>query len=69
MEIGRNLNFDDHVSLLSKKVEIILMKTFVEFQFGYCTLIWMFHSREANNKINNLQERSLRIVYDVYMFK
>ena len=43
------------------------MKTFVEFQCRYCTLIWMFHSREANGKTNNLQERSLRIVYDIYM--
>ena len=43
------------------------MKTFVEFQFGYCTLIWMFHNREANSKINHLQERSLKIVYDDYI--
>ena len=40
------------------------MKTFVESQFGYCPLIWMFHSRKVNYKINHLQERSLRIVYN-----
>ena len=43
------------------------MKTFFEYQVGYCPLIWMFHSREVNNKINNLQERSLRIVYNDYI--
>ena len=43
------------------------MKTFVEFQFGYCTLIWMFRSREANSKTNHLQERSLKVVYDDYI--
>ena len=39
------------------------MKAFIESQFGYCPLIWMFHSRGVNNKINHLHERSLRIVY------
>ena len=40
-----------------------LMKTFVESQFNYCPLIWMFHSRHLNNKINNVHEKALRIVY------
>ena len=81
IEIGRNLNFDDHVISLCKKAgrklavlarlpkfmsfkqKRILMKTFVESQFGYCPLIWMFHSRKVNSKIYHLQGRSLRIVY------
>ena len=39
------------------------MKPFLESQFGYCPLIWMFHGRGVNNKINNFLERSRRIVY------
>ena len=39
------------------------MKAFIESQFGYCPLIWMFHSRNLNNRINRLHERGLRIVY------
>ena len=41
----------------------ILMKAFIESQFAYCPLNWMFHSREINNKINKLHERALRLVY------
>ena len=41
----------------------IIMKTFMESQFNYCPLVWMFHSRTLNNKINKLQERALKIVY------
>ena len=41
----------------------IMMKTFVESQFNYCPLIWMFHSRTIYNKMNRLQKRALRIVY------
>ena len=36
----------------SFKQKRILMKTFVESQFGYYRLIWMFHSRKINSKIN-----------------
>ena len=42
----------------------IIMKSFIESQFGYCPLIWMFHSRGLNNKINSTHERALRITYD-----
>ena len=31
-----------------------LMKTFIESQFGYCPLIWMFHGRTVTKKINHL---------------
>ena len=41
----------------------LIMKTFIESQFNYCPLIWMFHSRELNAKINRLHERALRVVY------
>ena len=41
-----------------------LMKAFVVSQFNYCPLLWMFHSRTLNNRINNLHERALRIVYN-----
>ena len=40
------------------------MKAFVEFQFSYCPLIWMFHSRGLNSKINLIHERALRITYN-----
>ena len=39
------------------------MKAYIASQFGYCPLVWMFHSRSLNNKINSLHERSLRITY------
>ena len=32
-------------------------------QFNYCPLAWMCHSRDLNNKINNIHKRALRIVY------
>ena len=40
------------------------MKSFITSQFGYCPLIWMFHSRISNNKINFIHERTLKITYN-----
>ena len=54
MRISKYLNSD--------KLKL-LMKTFIESQFNYCPLLWMFCSRTLNNKINKLHERALRVVY------
>ena len=40
------------------------MNAFFNSQFNYCPLVWMFHSRCNNNKINRLHERCLRIIYN-----
>ena len=40
-----------------------LMNSFLISQFSYCPLVWMFHSRILNNRINKLHERCLRVVY------
>ena len=41
----------------------MLMTSFINSQFQYCPLAWMFHSRKLNTKINKLHERALRITY------
>ena len=43
-----------------------LMKTFVISQFNYCPLVWMFHSRKLNHRINSIHERALRVTYQDY---
>ena len=44
----------------------LIMKTFIESQFSYCPLVWMFCSRTMNSKINRIHERALRLVYQDY---
>ena len=39
------------------------MKAFVTSQFGYCPLVFMSHSRALNNKINFVQEKTLKLTY------
>lgn len=46
----------------SKKREC-LMKKIIASQFNYCSLIWIFHSRELTKRINELHEGALRHFY------
>ena len=39
-----------------------LTNSFINLQFSYCPLIWMFHDRNLNAKLNKIHERPLRIV-------
>ena len=54
------------VRILPFEKRRILMNVFIESQFSYCPLIWMFCSREMNTKINTIHERALRLVYHDY---
>ena len=44
---------------MSFDVHRMVNKSFIESQFNRCPLIWMFHSRTLNNKINRLHEGAL----------
>ena len=48
---------------MSQNKLIIVMKAFILSQFNYCPLVWMFYSKEVNNRINHIHERALRIAY------
>ena len=45
----------------------MLFKSFIILQFSYCP-IWMCFGRGLNNKINNIHERALRLVYQEKKF-
>ena len=40
----------------------IVMNSFIRSQFNYCPLVWMFHDRATNSKLNCIHERALRLV-------
>ena len=44
----------------------LILNSFITSHFSYCPLVWMFHSRRLNNKINSIHERALRIIYQDY---
>ena len=50
-------------NFMKTKQRRLIMKSFINSQFGYCPLVWMFHSRKLNIRINKIHERALRLVY------
>ena len=48
---------------ISEDKKRMLFKSFIISQFNYCPIVWMCHGRGLNNKINNIHQRALRIVY------
>ena len=44
----------------------LLVNSFVNTQFGYAPLIWMFTSKSSILKVNKIYRRTLRVVYDDY---
>ena len=58
-------------SILNIEKRRSLMKAFIDSQFAYSPLTWMFHDRGINHKINRVHERALRCVYrdDVSTFE
>ena len=43
------------------KLEFII-NSFIKSQFNYCPLVWMFHDRVLNSKLDLIQETALRLV-------
>ena len=40
-----------YMDLLQRK---LIINSFIASQFGYCPLVWIFHNRKLNNRINNI---------------
>ena len=64
--MGKKLTQSVLVNYMLFDKRCMVMEAFIESQFNYFPLIWMFYSRTLNNKINRLQERALRIIYSDY---
>ena len=51
---------------LGFKEKIILINSYFMANFNYCPLVWMFSSASSLKKIENLQKRTLRFLYNDY---
>ena len=51
---------------LGYKEKMILINSYFMANFNYCPLVWMFSSASSLKKIENLQKRALRFLYNDY---
>ena len=76
IQIDDKLNFNLHISKICKSAanqlthflsfhaKEVLINSYIISNFNYCPLVWMFSSTQSLNKIENLQKRALRFLYD-----
>ena len=68
-KLNHELTFNSYLDSVCKKASQKfdkrkdLMGAFFVSQFSYSPLVWMFHSRKLNKKINELHYRALRMVH------
>ena len=69
-----SLNFDFHIywkcavqeysEYSQAECSSFLQGYLFESQSKYCPHVWMFHGKQVNDKINYLDERALRMIYE-----
>ena len=52
--------------LLTIKGKLAIFNSFIESNFNYCPLIWHFCSQTNTKKVEKIQERALRFIYNNY---
>ena len=53
-------------SFLAFEEKKTLINSYFYSNFNYCPLVWMFSSAKSLNKVEFLQKRALRLLYDNY---
>ena len=53
-------------SLMRFKQRKRIVILFTTSHFSHYPLVWMFHSRRLNNRIDHIHERALKIIYQDY---
>ena len=80
IEVDNQLNFKEQVcrqaarqnalrrisKYLNPKLRMIAFNSFIRSQFNYCPLIWGDNNKTQTTKLEKLQERALRIVFNDY---
>ena len=49
---------------MNQNKQRMFMKAFIISKFSYCPFVWIFHSRNTENRVNKIHGRALRLVYD-----
>ena len=67
MKAAWQLNVLQRLSkFLSEDTRLLIFKSFIQSNFNYCPFIWHFWSKANTEKLEKLQYRALRIVFNDY---
>ena len=52
---------------LNEKPRFLIYKSFIQSNFNYCSMVWHFCSKTNTEKLEKIQQRALRIVFNDYV--
>ena len=65
--VARQLNVPQRISkFLSEETRLLVFKSFIRSNFSYCPIVWHFCSKVNTEKLEKLQYRGLKIVFNSY---
>ena len=70
VHVNDKLNFNLHVTNICRSAANqfhALINSYFYSNFKYCPLVWMFSSAKLLNKLETLQKRALRFLYEDYV--
>ena len=53
--------------LLTRHGKLVIYNSFIASNFSYCSLVWQFCSTSSTKKLEKVQERALRFIYNDYI--
>ena len=66
-KVARQLNVLQRISkFLSEETRLLVFKSFIRSNFSYCPIVWHFCSKTNTEKLEKLQYRGLKIVFNCY---
>ena len=66
-KVARQLNVLQRISkFLSEETRLLVFKSFIRANFSYCPIVWHFCSKVNTEKLEKLQYRDLKIVFNSY---
>ena len=66
-KVARQLNVPQRISkFLSEETRLLVFKSFIRSNFSYCPIVWHFWSKVNTEKLEKLQYRGLKIVFNSY---
>ena len=60
------MRFPEYQKNFDLKCRKLIFQSFVLSNFTYCPIVWHFCGKQYNGKIEKIQERALRVLYDDY---
>ena len=68
LTVDYRVSFNEHIRICTLKPASVLFHSFIASNFNYFPIVWHFCGVINNNKLEKIQERSLRILFNDYEF-